>query len=139
MERYKNVYCHSGIYFMLKTLNINIVSDYMITYDNECFYIEDDNISGRDCAYRPSVYEIFEYIRNKFKYDICINQLSDNKWEWYVNDLVLNKIIVYSGETESNDGNTAYNLGKNFEQFRKYYDTESEAIDDAITELILLI
>lgn len=137
IEKYKDTYCHAHIYFLLKTLNINIKTDTVVTTDGIVFYFpECDEIKNRDCAYRPSTFEIFNYIEKNFRYRIYINK-QDEKWEWLVFNQN-NKPIVYSGETKLTN-NAIYNMGKNIKAYREYFNTELEAIEDAISELLILI
>ena len=135
-EEYKNLYCNAHIYFLLKTLNIKIESDIIVSHDNVNFYISDNKLLDLDCAYKPSVFEIFKYIKENYKLIICINK-HDNEWEWLIKDQ--NNIpIVYSGETKLTTDIT-YNMGKNIPENREYYSSELLAIEDAISELLLLI
>lgn len=137
-NKYKDLYCNAHVYFLLKSLNIIIKSDNVITTDNIRVCIKDINnefVLERDCAYCPSVFDIFEYVWTNYQLNIHINK-HNNNWEWIVTDKS-NNPIIYSGETEVM--NAGYNIGKNIDENRKYYESELDAIEEAICEILLLI
>lgn len=137
-SKYDTLYCRKHIYFMIKTLKLNhIKSDKVITFDGDIYSITDSfKTSDRDIAYVYTVSEIFDYIKRWYNMDIIINPV-DDKWEWVVINIVTNKPMIYSGETEHNY--ISYNIGKNLPENRKYFETELEAIEDAITEIIIFL
>lgn len=137
-SNYDKLYCRRHIYFMLKSLKLSYIkSDKVMTFDGDIYQITDSfNISDRDTAYVYTVSEIFKYLIDRYNMKVIINQ-NDNKWEWIVLNANTEEPMIYSGETEH--ANIRYNMGKNFPENRKYFDTELDAIEDAIAEIIIFL
>lgn len=137
-SKYDNLYCRKHIYFMIKSLKLDIIkSDKVISFDGNIYQITDSfNINDIDLAYVYSVSEIFDYIKKWYNMIITINTVND-KWEWIVLNAETLAPIIYSGETEHL--NIKYNMGKNISNNRKYFNTELDAIEDAISEIIIIL
>lgn len=130
---YKNTYLKPEVAFLLKSVNFDVSnSRYLITNDGTIVESSTEltnHYSYLELAYNPNAEEVFEYLKSK-SIELEINKAENNKWEWIIK---LGSKHIYSGETVYG------NIGRNVPESRQYFDTEYDAYNDAIVELIVVL
>ena len=132
---YKNTYLKPEIAFLLKKHHYDISKTrYMINRNGviiESTPDLDKHYNHLELAYNPNANEVINYFKSK-GIIININEISKNKWEWFIT-FNNNDKAIYSGETVNG------NLGHNLPESRQYFNNEVDAYNDCIIELIIII